>query len=59
MSQILVRFLVGGAVVSVFAIIGDLLKTEELRRAIRCCAVSRACDCGADGSDRRCILRRH
>ena len=35
------------------------VKTEELRRAIRCCAVSRACDFGADGSDRRCILRRH
>jgi len=29
MSQILVRFLVGGAVVSVFAIIGDLLKPKS------------------------------
>jgi Protein of unknown function (DUF3147) len=29
MSQLLVRFLVGGAVVSVFAIIGDLLKPKS------------------------------
>ncbi len=29
MSQILVRFLVGGAVVSAFAIIGDLLKPKS------------------------------
>jgi hypothetical protein len=29
MSQILVRFLVGGAVVSVFAIVGDLLKPKS------------------------------
>jgi uncharacterized protein DUF3147 len=29
MSQILVRFLVGGAVVSTFAIIGDLLKPKR------------------------------
>ena len=29
MSQILIRFLVGGAVVSVFAIIGDLLKPKS------------------------------
>jgi hypothetical protein len=29
MSQILVRFLVGGAVVSAFAIVGDLLKPES------------------------------
>ena len=29
MSQILVRFLVGGAVVSMFAIIGDLLKPKS------------------------------
>ena len=29
MSQILVRFLVSGAVVSTFAIIGDLLKPES------------------------------
>jgi hypothetical protein len=29
MSQILVRFLVGGAVVSVFAVIGDLLKPKS------------------------------
>ena len=29
MSQILVRFLVGGAVVSLFAIIGDLLKPKS------------------------------
>lgn len=29
MNQILVRFLVGGAVVSVFAIIGDLLKPKS------------------------------
>jgi uncharacterized membrane protein (GlpM family) len=29
MSQILVRFLVGGAVVSVFALIGDLLKPKS------------------------------
>jgi len=29
MSQILIRFLVGGAVVSAFAIIGDLLKPKS------------------------------
>lgn len=29
MSQILIRFLVGGAVVSVFAIIGDVLKPKS------------------------------
>src|ERR1700730_7666943 len=29
MNQILVRFLVGGAVVSVFAVIGDLLKPKS------------------------------
>jgi hypothetical protein len=29
MSEILIRFLVGGAVVSVFAIIGDLLKPKS------------------------------
>jgi hypothetical protein len=29
MSQILIRFLIGGAVVSVFAIIGDLLKPKS------------------------------
>ena len=29
MSQILVRFLVGGAVVSAFALIGDLLKPKS------------------------------
>jgi hypothetical protein len=29
MSQILVRFLVGAAVVSVFAIVGDLLKPKS------------------------------
>lgn len=29
MSQILIRFLVGGAVVSVFAIMGDLLKPKS------------------------------
>jgi hypothetical protein len=29
MNQILIRFLVGGAVVSVFAIIGDLLKPKS------------------------------
>ena len=29
MSQILVRFLIGGAVVSVFAILGDLLKPKS------------------------------
>lgn len=28
MSQILIRFLIGGAVVSVFAIVGDLLKPK-------------------------------
>jgi hypothetical protein len=34
MSQILIRFLIGGAVVSVFAILGDLLKTEKLCRVV-------------------------
>ena len=29
MTQILIRFLVGGAVVSVFAVIGDLLKPKS------------------------------
>lgn len=29
MSQILIRFLIGGAVVSVFAIVGDLLKPKS------------------------------
>jgi hypothetical protein len=29
MSQILIRFLIGGAVVSVFAILGDLLKPKS------------------------------
>ena len=34
MSELIIRFLIGGVVVSLFAIIEDILRTEELCRIV-------------------------
>jgi hypothetical protein len=58
MIQILIRFLVGGAVVSVFALIGDVLKPKSFAGLFGAAPSVALATLGPDSSDQRSVLRR-
>ena len=58
-ARVLIRFLVGGAVVSVFALIGDLVKPKSFAGLFGAAPSVALATLGADGSDGRRILCRH